>query len=31
VRPDTTPDALAKLGAVTRDKGGMITAGNAPG
>jgi acetyl-CoA C-acetyltransferase len=31
VRPDTTPEALAKLPAVTRDKGGMITAGNAPG
>jgi len=31
VRPDTTPEALAKLGAVTKDKGGMITAGNAPG
>jgi acetyl-CoA C-acetyltransferase len=31
VRPDTTPEALAKLGAVTREKGGMITAGNAPG
>jgi acetyl-CoA C-acetyltransferase len=31
VRPDTTPETLAKLPAVTRDKGGMITAGNAPG
>jgi acetyl-CoA C-acetyltransferase len=31
VRPDTTPEALGKLPAVTRDKGGMITAGNAPG
>jgi len=31
VRPDTTADVLAKLPAVTRDKGGMITAGNAPG
>ncbi len=31
VRPDTTPDALAKLPAVTRDRGGLITAGNAPG
>ena len=31
VRPDTTPDTLAKLPAVTRDRGGMITAGNAPG
>jgi len=31
VRPDTTPEALAKLPAVTKDKGGMITAGNAPG
>src|SRR5437016_3122634 len=28
---DTTFEALAKLPAVTRDKGGMITAGNAPG
>jgi acetyl-CoA C-acetyltransferase len=31
IRPDTTPEGLAKLGAVTRDKGGAITAGNAPG
>jgi acetyl-CoA C-acetyltransferase len=31
VRADTTIEGLAKLGAVTRDKGGMITAGNAPG
>ncbi len=31
VRPDTTRETLAKLAAVTRDKGGMITAGNAPG
>ena len=31
VRPDTTPEGLAKLPAVTREKGGMITAGNAPG
>ena len=31
VRPDTTAEALAQLPAVTRDKGGMITAGNAPG
>ncbi len=31
IRPETTTDALAKLPAVTRDKGGMITAGNAPG
>ena len=31
IRPDTTPETLAKLGAVTQDKGGMITAGNAPG
>jgi acetyl-CoA C-acetyltransferase len=31
IRPETTSDALAKLPAVTRDKGGMITAGNAPG
>ncbi len=31
VRGDTTAEGLAKLGAVTKDKGGMITAGNAPG
>ncbi len=31
VRGDTTLEELAKLAAVTRDKGGMITAGNAPG
>jgi acetyl-CoA C-acetyltransferase len=31
VRAETTPEVLAKLPAVTRDKGGMITAGNAPG
>src|SRR6185503_12280401 len=31
VRPDTTVEGLAKLGPVTRDKGGAITAGNAPG
>ena len=31
VRGDTTLEALAKLPAVTRDKSGMITAGNAPG
>jgi acetyl-CoA C-acetyltransferase len=31
VRADTTLEALAKLGPVTKDKGGMITAGNAPG
>jgi acetyl-CoA C-acetyltransferase len=31
VRPDTTLEGLARLGAVTREKGGMITAGNAPG
>jgi acetyl-CoA C-acetyltransferase len=31
VRPETTPESLAKLAAVTRDRGGMITAGNAPG
>jgi acetyl-CoA C-acetyltransferase len=31
VRADTTLEGLARLGAVTRDKGGMITAGNAPG
>jgi acetyl-CoA C-acetyltransferase len=30
-RPDTTAETLARLPAVTRDKGGMITAGNAPG
>jgi acetyl-CoA C-acetyltransferase len=31
VRPDTTLETLAKLGPVTREKGGIITAGNAPG
>jgi len=31
IRPDTTAEGLAKLPAVTRDKSGMITAGNAPG
>jgi len=31
VRADTTLEGLAKLGLVTKDKGGMITAGNAPG
>jgi acetyl-CoA C-acetyltransferase len=31
IRPDTTAETLAKLGAVTRDKNGAITAGNAPG
>ena len=31
IRPDTTSETLAKLPAVTRDKGGAITAGNAPG
>jgi len=31
VRPETTPETLAKLPAVTRDRGGAITAGNAPG
>jgi acetyl-CoA C-acetyltransferase len=31
VRAETTLEALAKLGAVTRAKDGMITAGNAPG
>jgi acetyl-CoA C-acetyltransferase len=31
VRPDTTAEGLAKLPAVTKDKGGVITAGNAPG
>lgn len=30
-RADTTIEALAKLPAVTKDRGGMITAGNAPG
>ena len=31
IRPDTTPEGLAKLPSVTKEKGGMITAGNAPG
>jgi acetyl-CoA C-acetyltransferase len=31
IRADTTAEALAKLSPVTKDKGGMITAGNAPG
>ena len=31
VRADTTLETLAKLPAVTKDRGGMITAGNAPG
>ncbi len=31
VRADTTLEVLARLPAVTREKGGMITAGNAPG
>ena len=31
VRGDTTLEGLAKLGAVTKAKDGMITAGNAPG
>ena len=31
VRGDTTLEGLAKLGPVTRGKGGVITAGNAPG
>jgi acetyl-CoA C-acetyltransferase len=31
IRPDTTAEGLAKLAAVTKAKGGMITAGNAPG
>jgi acetyl-CoA C-acetyltransferase len=31
VRGDTTIEGLAKLGAVTKAKDGMITAGNAPG
>jgi acetyl-CoA C-acetyltransferase len=30
-RPDTTLETLGKLSAVTKDRGGMITAGNAPG
>ena len=30
-RADTTLETLARLPAVTRDRGGMITAGNAPG
>jgi acetyl-CoA C-acetyltransferase len=31
IRAETTAETLAKLAAVTRDKGGAITAGNAPG
>jgi len=31
IRPETTAETLGKLGPVTRDKGGAITAGNAPG
>jgi acetyl-CoA C-acetyltransferase len=31
IRPETTSETLGKLPAVTRDRGGMITAGNAPG
>ncbi len=31
VRPDTTPETLGRLPAVTRDRDGMITAGNSPG
>jgi len=31
IRPETTAETLGKLGAVTKDRGGMITAGNAPG
>jgi acetyl-CoA C-acetyltransferase len=31
IRGDTTPEILAKLPAVTRDRSGVITAGNAPG
>ena len=31
IRGDSTLEGLARLPAVTRDKGGMITAGNAPG
>jgi len=30
-RPDTTVETLGKLPAVTKDRGGIITAGNAPG
>jgi acetyl-CoA C-acetyltransferase len=30
-RPDTTLETLGRLSAVTKDRGGMITAGNAPG
>jgi acetyl-CoA C-acetyltransferase len=31
IRPETTAETLGKLGPVTKDKGGAITAGNAPG
>ena len=31
IRAETTAETLARLPAVTRDKGGIITAGNAPG
>ena len=31
VRPETTLEGLSKLGPVTKDKNGVITAGNAPG
>jgi acetyl-CoA C-acetyltransferase len=31
IRADTTLESLAKLGPVTKDKNGVITAGNAPG
>jgi acetyl-CoA C-acetyltransferase len=31
IRPDTTPEALAKLGPAFRKSGGTVTAGNAPG
>ncbi len=31
IRPETTAEGLARLPAVTRDRGGAITAGNAPG
>src|SRR5438093_6487813 len=31
IRPETTAEAVGRLPAVTRDKGGAITAGNAPG
>src|SRR2546422_633862 len=31
IRPETTVETLGKLPAVTRERGGLITAGNAPG